>query len=325
MPLHTVLKRRNGTQQACEPCRKAKIRCDHGSPCGRCHRRMRTCFYHPAPMTRSSPGQGTPKPNEVSLLDHAHSQYITPETSLASPPQETVKNSVFKKPHTPYSTTRFSAPFSENQASFGDALLDVLDEGVETYPKTQSPSDHSQHERDRMELGQRALHDFPTLKTCEALSRIIPSFSMVHESPMIYHQCLASVWSQFGEHLQSPRTSSGLSKIVLELFENGKKHLQLEENWINWFGGPELRWEMIGILFTMFGLAFIHGQEFDPIFDLPEQQGRNRHTAAAKMRQCSEICLKLCGDSVNDVVFTLMKNSGKLQSVIIGDESAYSY
>ena len=48
--------RRNGKQQACEPCRKGKLVCDHASPfCGRCTRRKITsrCIYHPAPMTKS--------------------------------------------------------------------------------------------------------------------------------------------------------------------------------------------------------------------------------------------------------------------------------
>ncbi len=48
--------RRNGKKQACEPCRKGKLACDHGAPfCGRCVRRKTTarCIYHPAPMTRN--------------------------------------------------------------------------------------------------------------------------------------------------------------------------------------------------------------------------------------------------------------------------------
>jgi hypothetical protein len=49
--------RRNGKKQACEPCRKGKLACDHGAPfCGRCVRRKTTakCIYHPAPMTRKT-------------------------------------------------------------------------------------------------------------------------------------------------------------------------------------------------------------------------------------------------------------------------------
>jgi hypothetical protein len=45
--------RRNGKLQACEPCRKSKLRCDHGEPCSRClRRRGRECYYHPNPLSR---------------------------------------------------------------------------------------------------------------------------------------------------------------------------------------------------------------------------------------------------------------------------------
>lgn len=47
--------RRNGKLQACEPCRKGKLRCDHMMPhCGRCvkTRKSDKCVYHPAPLTK---------------------------------------------------------------------------------------------------------------------------------------------------------------------------------------------------------------------------------------------------------------------------------
>lgn len=50
--------RRNGTLQSCEPCRRAKQRCDHDRPiCRRCaaKRISDKCFYHPSPMTRQKP------------------------------------------------------------------------------------------------------------------------------------------------------------------------------------------------------------------------------------------------------------------------------
>ncbi|KAF2847368.1 hypothetical protein T440DRAFT_403541 [Plenodomus tracheiphilus IPT5] len=49
--------RRNGKLQACEPCRKGKLRCDHMMPsCGRCTRKNKAdmCVYHPAPLTRTT-------------------------------------------------------------------------------------------------------------------------------------------------------------------------------------------------------------------------------------------------------------------------------
>ncbi|RAH42494.1 uncharacterized protein BO95DRAFT_475802 [Aspergillus brunneoviolaceus CBS 621.78] len=51
------VRRRNGKFASCEPCRKDKVRCDHGIPvCSRCFQRdtATRCFYHPAPLTRKS-------------------------------------------------------------------------------------------------------------------------------------------------------------------------------------------------------------------------------------------------------------------------------
>lgn len=58
------LTRRNGRLQACEPCRKRKMACDHGFPvCLRCQKRNQTseCVYVMAPLTRD-PDQDSGRP-----------------------------------------------------------------------------------------------------------------------------------------------------------------------------------------------------------------------------------------------------------------------
>ena len=53
----TMPRRRNGKQQACEPCRKSKQRCDHTMPvCHRCKRRRvpSECKYEPWPIEIST-------------------------------------------------------------------------------------------------------------------------------------------------------------------------------------------------------------------------------------------------------------------------------
>ncbi|EGP90277.1 uncharacterized protein MYCGRDRAFT_99312 [Zymoseptoria tritici IPO323] len=55
-PLSAAARRRNGRFPACEPCRKAKIKCDNERPvCKRCLYRQKasSCFYHPAPLTKA--------------------------------------------------------------------------------------------------------------------------------------------------------------------------------------------------------------------------------------------------------------------------------
>ena len=63
--------RRNGKLQACEPCRKGKLRCDHMMPkCGRCVKKGKSdkCVYHPAPLTKSGaiPSQRVTKSDQIS-------------------------------------------------------------------------------------------------------------------------------------------------------------------------------------------------------------------------------------------------------------------
>jgi hypothetical protein len=95
------------------------------------------------------------------------------------------------------------------------------------------------------------------------------------------------------------------------------------DNWINWFGGLDLRWEMIGILFSWAGIAFSYKQEWDPVFDLVEQHGRNRNTAADMMRECAAACMRMCDENfeLSDTMVICMKSSSRLQSIIISDES----
>jgi len=153
-------------------------------------------------------------------------------------------------------------------------------------------------------------------------------------SPTIIAECLKQVWTEYGSHLGESRSRESVSVLAGDLFNNNKHPLPPLQhdndnsgpggsNWRNWFGGPRLRWEMIGMLFTWAGFAFKCSQEWAPVFDLPELQGVNRHTAAAKMQECSVACLKLCESSpeINTIMVCLMKNSVKLESNIINDES----
>jgi len=77
--------RRNGRKQACEPCRKGKLACDHGAPfCGRCVRRITTsrCIYHPAPMTRGRVQSNLPTPQQtLSITSDAAGHLAAPQSS----------------------------------------------------------------------------------------------------------------------------------------------------------------------------------------------------------------------------------------------------
>lgn len=117
--------------------------------------------------------------------------------------------------------------------------------------------------------------------------------------------------------------------MARELFKNGEHPPCPDdvEPWVNWFSGSLLRWEMIGILFSVFGFAMMHLQDWDPVFGLPEQRGQSRRSATHRMKECADACFSLRNTehpTSNPVLF-LLKNSSKLYSQIAGDECELNF
>lgn len=264
---------------------------------------------------------------------------FAPSVGFSGGSNSTKRNTLFLKEVGPHETTRFSAVFSENQDSFGPVILDAIDSaGLAPSTGTTNPNHESVDELEvppepLIELAIDTLLDFPTARTCDMLTEGLPYIYDVWLSPTMIQKCLSQVWTQYGHCLGDNRTRESVSRMAKDLFINSKKPRYSEGSdgdnsfdpvgWINWFGGPDLRWEMIGILFTWAGMALRHKQEWDPVFDLPEQRGLNRRTAALKMRVCAVACGRLCEDytEISDLLVICMKNACKLQSIIISDES----
>jgi len=300
-------------------------------------------LYSPPPASQGVQGfistQLNPLSSILSPMEPPHINHHSARTSssgtaspsLSGPTYQTgSQNTLFEKEGVSYGTTRYSAIFSENQASFGPAIGTAAEESSlrATFVSPKGPGvDMSNSQR---ELAIVTLLDFPTFRTCEILTKNIESFHDIWISPVMIRQCLNQLWTDYGHCLGNDRSRASVLELADELIENAKSSLPLstqpgerENNWVNWFGGPRLRWEMIGILFTWAGMAFKHQQDWDPIFDLPEQEGRNRNTSAEKMRVGAKACLQLCEDfsEINEVIVVLMKNFAKLHSQIISDES----
>ncbi|KAJ5757561.1 uncharacterized protein N7511_006255 [Penicillium nucicola] len=345
-------KRHNGQLQACEPCRKAKIRCDHENPaCSRCVRRGLNCVYHPAPMTKrrvpsshtatrfdlTPPGgpMTTPVVNsEFHIPIATHDSSRTPAVpaepgSVASSRMTTCsnRNASAREELGEHETTRFSAVFLENMNSLGPVVLETtkFSHALDREPGV-ATSTH-------LELAVRTLLNFPTARTCDILMEGIDQVYDVWLSPTHIRHCLNQVWTEYGAELGEHRTRESVLKMANDLFLNHTKPQSTPQcdidceydrvEWANWFGGPDLRWEMLGILFSWFGIAFRCKQEWDPVFDLAEQHGRNRNTAADRMRECAAACMRMCEENfeTSDIMVICMKNSSRLQSIIISDES----
>ncbi|KAJ5373478.1 FAD dependent oxidoreductase superfamily [Penicillium concentricum] len=349
-------KRHNGQPQACEPCRKAKIRCDHASPkCSRCLLRSLDCIYHPAPMTkRRPPASHTPThfdttlPVDLLTTQNVSSTFQVPTassvgTGISLPPADpspaassgltarssaSKRNMLFHEELGQHETTRFSAVFVENQNSFDAVMLDATNSNHHELGREPDVT-----ARSRVELAVRTLLNFPTARTFDMLMTEIHHIYDIWLSPTMIQQCLKQVWTEYPSQLGQLRTRESVLRVANDLFLNHKRPRSIPDcddtsnpdhaSWMNWFGGPNLRWEMIGILFSWAGIAFRCKQEWDPVFNLPEQHGRNRNTAADRMRECAAACIRLCEGhfEISDIMVICMKNSTRLQSILISDES----
>jgi len=93
--------------------------------------------------------------------------------------------------------------------------------------------------------------------------------------------------------------------------------------WANTFSGRNIRFEMLGLFFCYIGLAYQSLQDWDPLFSVTENQGRDRRQTAWRMNECAEVCLKMCdlAETVNYLVPCLIINLKRLQTGCTGDDS----
>lgn len=194
--------------------------------------------------------------------------------------------------------------------------------------ETTNPSWSSRHEAAvttaQNELAINTLMNFPTARMCEVLVEQLPFMDDIWLSQIMIRHCLTQIWTEYGEHLAEQRRSDSISQMASNLTDNTRPVIRFDEHdqWHNWFSGPHIRWEMVGMVFAFAGFACKHLQEWDSFFHLPEVQGMNRTTAADKMRECAHACIQLCNDTeTSDLLVVLMKNVTKLQSMVVHDES----
>lgn len=144
---------------------------------------------------------------------------------------------------------------------------------------------------------------------------------------MIKH-CISSLWRDFEPEL-TERSNAKLAVIADVLFDNEEVLLPPSPNgafeWLNTFTGPNIRFEMLGILFSFFGLAYLFLQDSDPLLTLPENGDRDRKQIAWRMKECADVCLNMCdsAETVNFLVTALIFNVKVLESGCTGDESRF--
>ena len=230
----------------------------------------------------------------------------------------------------------YSAIFRENKlgetqedfSSQANAVLNDYDIAKPMVPGRGKCDLESQH---HIEQGVRILHRYPNRIIGD---RLLDHYFVVGDvtvpEPTIRY-CYESVWSTYGNYLREPRTNERLSIMSREICQNAMNPLLASSStkeWTESFSGHNLRWEIVGNLFTVFAHSVMTVPDLDPL-SAPCRDGDewNRRQSGEKLRECAEACLALCNDvdSINDFVITLMSTAYVLQSLYEGDTSKPSY
>ncbi|CCD55295.1 similar to transcription factor Cys6 [Botrytis cinerea T4] len=340
-----VPRRRNGKQPACEPCRKAKISCDHGLPvCDRCKRRKSSakCIYLSAPMTRRLPTEGsntsrereqatgilsTPTPTPTPSVISTHDHLLSPDSRPTEPGR--IQSGGFFGP------TNFSAVFEENRENIGnDIQISNDSSALPSYDSLQTHNflmlpGNTFGGSPRIQLGIKILQKLPDKRTCDHLLKWHLE-RMGGCSPHIPRQTPVqiahSLWSQWGKELKEPRRLDDIESISTHLCRNSEHHLQEAEDyqpWLEGITGAHMRWESVGLIFAALCRCVLSLSERDAFFTTQPGQRKDRKHFAMELKDCIQACVTLSNymDYINTVMVGLLTENLIITTVIMGDAS----
>ncbi|KAJ5249597.1 hypothetical protein N7489_000007 [Penicillium chrysogenum] len=300
--------RRNGQLSSCEPCRTSKLRCDHTSPiCGRCERRGLHCTYHPAPLTQSLTGIRPPKkrraiyesdpPSNISRLHNENDAWTRKKASV-------------------------SAPGFWGQTSYCDAFTDTRNEFNVGVPYL-AGHDNFPVDQKRINLGARVLtllEDLPFYRdVVTARFKIWKGWCLGWPVTDMIFTVVEKMWNSLEtEGMNTNQRASFLSK---RLFEMHSRPLEVHPSmtWEDFQSAAAGRWELIGLLFTLTGLATDWVPHGDRIF--MRQDTMDATSLAITATAVGDICLQFCDSTgiVNDIVVWLLLHHVTLLAIVYGE------
>jgi hypothetical protein len=185
-----------------------------------------------------------------------------------------------------YVATSFSAVFSEHQAKLNEDLLDIGEDsrkhpGAWQFGQPLLGRERPNGPTARTKQVIKALWNIPAEEVCEILlTKALSSMRDVTLDHAMIKHCIKTLYSAFGTQLSVPRSAEKFVDMSEVLFKNEERQLPPSPDdgmeWLDTFMGLNVRFEIIGVLFCFFGLAYLSLQEWDPLFGLPENHGRNR-------------------------------------------------
>lgn len=320
LSLSRAPKRKNGRPQACEPCRRRKVGCDHGAPtCSRCRRGgiSDKCVY------LAQPGQQN---LHTSLSRSAAVPSLRPQAAQRN--SVSISVSVNRTPQANLSesnvgylgATSFSAFYEEAQNSL--PVVEKCESESDTMPPLKIVEVFPRLD----ELALSVLRHIPDKPSSKLLTRLYSSF-YGGWNPLSGQWLNKSLWTEFGSTLhRDARDEEQLRRMSFKLCRNGAVPLEEShtdpQKWFEEYSGPNLRWESLGLLFIFWAGGARRLPEKTVISN--ECQVLHNHHANHLVRQYKMAawkCIELSRDASNSntMLAFLVFGHSLLESNMSGD------
>ena len=244
---------RNGKRQACDPCRRRKLACDHGLPiCKRCRqsRVPQNCTYlNKRQDTADSPSSVSASVRPGSVKFTATARVRARETKRAAKTGYLGATSVPQLLREPQDDLQSSFPIDSEARD--EASLQG-EEPAETRPAEGI---------DQAKLG-NALQVLDCIPDPDVARALLSHSARIVEAwlrPTIYHLC-DSLYDCFQPQVARPVRRHRLKLLAQVLFDNAERPLVEDEEddsrtWLASFTDRNFRWEALGILFMHWALG----------------------------------------------------------------------
>ncbi|KAL4908817.1 hypothetical protein BDW74DRAFT_187331 [Aspergillus multicolor] len=323
-----TIPRRNGRLPSCEPCRKAKLRCDHQSPvCGRClsNDRSELCFYHPAPLTqpRKRPPRLTGTSRKPRRQRHSGNQLVFRlDPRISTTPIEEGKVLDDQSGNEKRTLRSGFLGLVSAQDIFGENEdnLPVEEANCLAAATPQATASH-----DQVLLGAEILSHLQKIRWFQEVidlkNKTSPGWFL---GPPLTRVLCNSIEKMYDAAVcGSEDTHASLINLSRRIFENTSAQIQANATMgmVDYFDSISARWESVGFVFSLLGTALFHTDDDDPIFThrnpwkLVKEQLRSMSTTVG------ELCCQFCNRArtISDPFCWLMTQHTVLLTEMFGD------
>ncbi|KAL6872753.1 N-terminal binuclear Zn cluster-containing protein [Trichoderma novae-zelandiae] len=353
-----VPRRRNGRPQACEPCRRRKVACDHRLPiCSRCIRKSapQSCRYLIQGQLATPPlASSAARRQSAELLGERQAREPTgfiSQSRQGQSRQEQQQSPATVEVKVRPSTLEDLSPPDENVGYLGATSfpeffretqkhLDCVAGPGPVRDGLAGPAGGGKHPSETGSGLTRTAPDAAAFEVALSVLRTIPAKEAAHfllrrnVNPhdawcrLALDRLHASLWSALGHFLDGRRTSEDMSQLALLLFRNSSKPLREDcadpDQWFDAFSGHNFRWEGLGLLFTFWTFGSASLSENGTV----EQRRWLGHYVRRNLMQVYQNAVVKCVDlcrlaSCNNTMMVYLLHMHSLtESLITGDTGA---